>query len=77
VVATKSTLDTANARKANAQHERDAAISAFNQVLPLYTQAYNAAIERHRRWYCLWLCKPKHTIDLPVPAPLAGAAMSH
>ncbi len=43
------------------------------QVLPLYTQAYNAAIEGRRRWYCLWLCKPKRTISLPPPASLSPA----
>jgi hypothetical protein len=68
VAAMKSSLDTANSQTANAAHERDAAISAFNQVLPLYTQAYNAAIEGHRHWYCLWLCKPKRTMNLPEPA---------
>jgi hypothetical protein len=70
VAAIKSSLDTANAQTANTQHERDAAVSAFNQVLPLYTQAYNAAIQGHRQWYCLWLCKPKHTLELPAPASL-------
>lgn len=70
VTAMKSSLDNANSQTANAAQERDAAVSAFNQVLPLYAQAYNAAIEGHRRWYCLWLCKPKRTIALPAPASL-------
>lgn len=70
VDATKSALTTAQQQKANSETERDSAISAYNQVVPLYTQAYNAAIEGHRRWYCLWLCKPKRTLLLPVPASL-------
>jgi len=72
--AMRSNLATANDRTANAQAERDDAIGAFNQVIPLYTQAYNAAIVGHRRWYCLWLCKPKRTISLPAPASLAAKA---
>jgi hypothetical protein len=73
VAATKSSLETAKAQTANTEQERDAAVSAFNRVLPLYTQAYNAAIQGHRHWYCLWLCKPKRTLELPAPASLLPA----
>lgn len=72
VDAMRSSLETANDQTGNAKQERDAAILAFNQILPLYTQAYNAAIQGHRKWYCLWLCKPKRTLLLPAPATLAG-----
>jgi hypothetical protein len=71
VDATRSALETAQQQKANAETERDSAISAYNQLVPLYTQAYNSAIQGHRRWYCLWLCKPKRTLTLPAPASLA------
>jgi Tfp pilus assembly protein PilE len=49
--------------------ERDAALSAYNGVLPLYVQAYNAAVVRHRRAWCLWICK-SNPLNLPKPASL-------
>jgi len=69
--ATKSSLKTAQDQTANAEGERDSAISAYNGLVPLYSQAYNAAIRGHRKWYCLWLCKPKRVLELPNPATLA------
>lgn len=51
--------------------QRDAAVGAFNGVVPLYTQAYNAAILGHRRWYCLFVCKTKNRLNLPEPASLS------
>lgn len=71
VLALQSSLQNAQEQTANAAGERDAAVSAYNAVLPLYAQAYNAAIQGHRHWYCLWLCKPKRSIGLPAPATLA------
>jgi hypothetical protein len=70
VDATKSSLKTSQDQTANAKTERDAAITAYNGLVPLYSQAYNAAIRGHRRWYCLWLCKPKRVLELPNPATL-------
>jgi len=52
--------------------ERDAARGALNRLVPLYTQAYNAAIGGHRKWYCAFLCKPKKTLPLPDPITLSG-----
>lgn len=69
--ATKSSLDTSKAQTVNAQAERDSAIAAYNGLVPLYSQAYNAAIQGHRKWYCLWLCKPKRVLQLPNPATLS------
>lgn len=70
VAALRSGLENAQEQTATIAGERDAAVSAYNAVLPLYAQAYNAAILGHRHWYCLWLCKPKRTIALPAPATL-------
>ena len=49
--------------------ERDAALDAYNGLLPLYTQAYNAAAVRHRHPWCLWICKSK-PLSLPKPVSL-------
>jgi Tfp pilus assembly protein PilE len=46
--------------------ERDAALEAYDGLLPLYAQAYNAATVRHRHFWCLWICKSK---PLSVPKP--------
>jgi Tfp pilus assembly protein PilE len=51
------------------QKERDSAIDAHNAILPLYTKAYNAAVVRHRHWWCLWICKSK-PLKLPAPTTL-------
>lgn len=48
--------------------QRDAAITAYNGLVPLYAVAYNAAVKRHRRWVCLWLCQTK---ALAIPAPVS------
>jgi len=71
VDATKSSLKTSQDQTANAKGERDAAITAYNGLVPLYSQAYNAAIRGHRKWWCLWICKPKKVLELPNPATLA------
>ena len=70
ISAVNSRFETATSQLANMTAERDSAIRAFNQLLPLYTQAYNAAIVGHRRWFCLFLCKRKNTMALPTPASL-------
>lgn len=49
--------------------QRDAGIAAYNALLPLYTQAYNAAVPRHRHFWCLWICRSK-PLKLPAPATL-------
>ena len=80
VAATIGKLETAQKQTANAEKDRDAVLDAYNQVLPLYTQAYNAAIQGHRKWYCLWLCKKKKKIGLPEPVTLGmklAAAKAH
>jgi hypothetical protein len=71
LAALNSSLATSQSQTRNAEGERDSAIAAFNGLVPLYAQAYNAAIEGHRKWYCLFLCKPKRTLKLPAPATLA------
>jgi len=71
LAALNSSLGTSQSQTQNAAGERDAAIAAFNQLIPLYTQAYNAAIGGHRRWYCLFLCKPKNRLSLPAPISIA------
>lgn len=71
IAAVNKRVDAVLAQLANAQGERESAIAAFNQLVPLYTQAYNAAIDGHRKWYCLFLCKPKRTLNLPAPVSLA------
>lgn len=75
IAAVNQRIDAVLAQLANAQGERDSAIAAFNQLVPLYTQAYNAAIDGHRKWYCLFLCKPKRTLNLPAPVSLAISAI--
>jgi len=70
LTALNQSLDTAQSQTTNARQERDAAVTAYNGLVPLYAQAYDVAIRGHRRWYCLWLCKPKTTIGLPAPVTL-------
>jgi hypothetical protein len=72
VKAMTSGLETCKAQTVNARSERDAALSAYNQLVPIYAQAYNAAIQGHRKWYCLWLCKKKSILNLPAPASLVA-----
>ena len=72
IAAVNGRVDALSDAIANMTLERDAALNAFNQLVPLYTQAYNAAIVGHRRWYCAFLCKPKNTLRLPDPVTLAG-----
>ena len=49
------------------ESSRDAAIDAYNALLPLYVQAYNAAQPRKRKFWCLFLCKRAKKIALPPP----------
>lgn len=53
--------------------ERDSAMKAYDQLIPIYAQAYNAAINPHRKWYCLFLCAKKNVLKLPDPVTLASA----
>ena len=66
-----TSLQSADAAKdeelAATSKERDTAVEAYNGLLPLYVQAYNVAVVRHRRAWCLWICKSK---PLPLPKPL-------
>lgn len=50
--------------------ERDTALDSYNQLVPLYTQAFNAATQRHRRWFCLFLCRTGPHLNLPAPVIL-------
>lgn len=52
--------------------ERDSAMTAYSNLVPLYAQAYNAAIVPHRKWYCLFLCAKKSALKLPDPVTLAS-----
>jgi Na+-transporting methylmalonyl-CoA/oxaloacetate decarboxylase gamma subunit len=74
LAAVNARLDAVEGQVAAVGAQRDAALAAFNQVVPLYTQAYNAAIQGHRKWYCLWLCKKKNSMALPEPAALLKLA---
>ncbi len=50
--------------------ERDAALDAYNQLVPLYAQAFRAATRRHRRWFCLFVCSTGPRLTLPPPLAL-------
>lgn len=52
--------------------ERDSAMDAYAHLVPIYAQAYNAAIVPHRKWYCAFLCSKKSTLKLPDPVTLAS-----
>jgi hypothetical protein len=52
--------------------ERDAALDAYNQLVPLYAQAFRAATHRHRRWFCLYFCSTGPSLNLPPPLSLAA-----
>src|SRR2546429_1497132 len=72
IAAVNGRMDALGQAVSNMTAERDAAVGAFNRLIPLYTQAYNAAIVGHRRWYCAFLCKPKNTLRLPDPVTLTA-----
>ena len=67
-----SALQSADAAKdqelAATGKQRDAAVDAYDGLLPLYVHAYNAATVRHRHFWCLWLCRSK-PLALPKPLP--------
>lgn len=63
-------LDAVNKQIMEVTEERDASISAYNTLVPLYAQAFNAAIVPHRKWYCLFLCSKKTALKLPDPVTL-------
>jgi hypothetical protein len=69
VTALDGTQEASGKELAAVEAERDAGITAYNALLPLYTQAYNAAVPRHRHIWCLWICKDK-PLALPKPATL-------
>lgn len=71
LAAVSSRVDAIQGQLGAAQAERDAAIGAFNGLVPLYAQAYAAAVSGHRRWYCLFVCKTKNGLNLPEPASLS------
>lgn len=52
--------------------ERDSALDAYNQLVPLYAQAFSAATKRHRRWFCLFVCRTGPHITIPNPITLAA-----
>lgn len=55
--------------------DRDASLEAYNQLVPLYTQAFNAATHRRRRWFCLFVCRTGPHLTLPAPITLPVRAM--
>jgi len=57
------------------EKQRDAAQDAYNGLLPLYVQAYNAAAVRHRHFSCLWLCRSK-PLSAPKPPMSPPQAMA-
>ena len=69
VTALQSAENTKDQELAATAKERDSALQAHNQILPLYAQAYNAAIVRHRHFWCLWICKSR-PLSLPKPVEL-------
>lgn len=72
LAALNSRVDVLTQSVQNMTGERDSAVGAFNQLVPLYAQAYNAAIAGHRKWYCAFLCKPKNRIKLPDPISISA-----
>jgi cell division protein FtsB len=50
--------------------ERDAVLDAYNQLVPLYAQAFRVATQRRRRWFCLFLCSTGPRLTLPPPLTL-------
>ena len=57
--------------------ERDAALDAYNQLVPLYAQAFRAATRRRHRWFCLFLCSTGPRLTLPPPMSLRPPAQNH
>lgn len=52
--------------------QRDAAVNAYDRLVPLYTRAYNAAQTKHSLWLkviTFGLVRDKH-LDLPTPVSL-------
>jgi len=73
-VAALSARDAArDAQLAATASERDAALDAYNQLVPLYAQAFRAATQRRRRWFCLFLCSTGPRLTLPPPLTLRPA----
>jgi len=62
-----------DAQLAATASERDAALDAYNQLVPLYAQAFRAATQRRRRWFCLFLCATGPRLTLPPPLTLRPA----
>jgi Tfp pilus assembly protein PilE len=59
-VGTQQTERTAEEQElAAVSKERDSAVEAHDEIIPLYAQAYNAAVVSHRHFWCLWICKSK------------------
>jgi hypothetical protein len=75
IAADEGSIETLKEQVTTVAGERDAAINAFNSLVPLYTQAYNAAIQGHRKWYCFFVCKKKNTLALPDPVTLTGRVL--
>jgi len=71
-VALDKKIDALGQRVDALEHQRDAAISAYNKLVPLYAKAYNAAQKKHAKiWKILsfGLLKDKK-LDLPDPVTL-------
>ena len=69
VTALQGEADAQNKELTAVEAQRDAGITAYDALLPLYTQAYNAAVPRRRHAWCLWICRSK-PLALPAPATL-------
>ncbi len=74
-VAALTARDSARATQLTAvTSERDAALDAYNQLVPLYAQAFRAATHRRRRWFCLFVCSTGPRLNLPPPLRVSPPA---
>lgn len=76
VAALNATCAARDAQLTTVAAERDSALDAYNQLVPLYTQAFNAATHRRRRWFCLFVCRTGPHLALPTPITLPTVPVS-
>lgn len=73
IAADEATIDATRQQLDTVKLDRVATLTAYNSLVPLYAQAYGAAVQGHRKWWCLWVCSRKKTFGLPEPASLTLA----